>query len=170
MARQMTNEQTLIPYDTLDTPDDLREWIEEHDCLDQAWDDHEKNIEKKWLVAAVDPDHGCFIPPSILIDGMYPSNSDGEFTQKDPYEEIRAWVLEVFEEHTGLKGVVREDVCIDLDSNDKITDVGGFAIWADDNDTVWLANFNWGDESDWLQFEYDELMSGMLGGLTIDDE
>ena len=161
-----------IPWASLRSPSELREWIDdEDDRLEKAWFDHDKEVAKKWLIAAVEPDHSIFISPEDLRNKAFPVDDDrwGEGVEDD----IKEWVLGCFSDYTGLKGqlVPRESVDFNLDESGRISDISGFVILATVTEenlmTTWLANFDGFDaeidEEWWLEFGYDEFGAIELG-------
>ena len=63
-------------------------------------------------------------------------------------------------QYTGLEPHINEDIDLDLDDDGRIEAVTGIAIH-DPEGRTWLANFEWGDEDEWLVIELDEKVDGM---------
>ena len=98
----------------------------------------------------------AYLPPSALQDFVYEMNDNCEWVDgKDPNADVLEWVKGVFKDHTGLDPHINEDIDLDLDDDGKIEAVSGIAIH-DAEGRSWLANFEWGNEDEWLVFELDE--------------
>ena len=98
----------------------------------------------------------AYLPPEELIQRTYEMDDDCEWVDgKDPNADVLEWVKGVFKDHTGLDPYINEDLDLDLDDDGKIEAVSGIAIH-DPEGRIWFANFEWGNEDEWLVFELDE--------------
>ena len=98
----------------------------------------------------------AYLPPSSLQESVYKMGDDWEWVDgKDPAADVLEWVKGVFQEHTGLKPHINEDLDLDLDGDGRIEAVSGIAIH-DPEGRTWIANFEWGDEDEWLVISLDE--------------
>ena len=87
----------VIPWGTLMSPEELEAWIDdEDDRREQAWEDHENGVAKKWLIAAVEPDQSIFIATDELQSKTYPVEEEnwGEGAAKDIEECIYIPLIE----------------------------------------------------------------------------
>lgn len=155
----------VIPWETLMSPEELEEWIDDDDDRrEQAWEDHENGVGKKWLISAVEPDQSIFIATDELQSKTYPIEEEnwGEGAATD----IEEWVLGCFSDYTGLNGelIPRVAIELDLDEDGHLCEITGFGILAHVAEsnvmTTWLANFDGFGEDNagdgwWLEFGYD---------------
>jgi hypothetical protein len=157
--------EVVVPWATLTTPDELEEWIADgDDRLDQAWEDHDNGVGKKWLIAAVEPDQFTFIATDELKTKTYPVGEDN--WGEGAAQELEEWVLGCLSDLTGLEGELVSGVPIEfgLDEGGRLCEISGFAVLALEPETnvmtTWLANFDgFGDDDEgdgwWLEFAFD---------------
>ena len=101
-------------------------------------------------------DDFAYLPPEELVEKTYEMDDDFNWVGgNDPNADVLEWVKGVFKDHTGLDPHINEDIDLDLDDDGKIEAVSGIAIHDSEGQT-WLANFEWGDEDEWLVIERDE--------------
>ena len=97
-----------------------------------------------------------YLPPASLQESIYKMADDFDWVNdKDPSADVLEWVKGVFKDHTGLEPYINEDIDLDLDADGRIEAVSGIAIHDPDGRT-WIANFEWGNEDEWLVIELAE--------------
>lgn len=158
----------------IDTPEKYRAWIDEQDdpdeALELAWDHNDQLSNEwepgqpetsRWLVNAIDYDHGSFQFPEELREKKFDLESD---ECDGGISEVEAFCLECFNSLTGLDGEFPNDTNIFHDDDGRISEIDPGAIIANTPVEGLVVTFNVDidleDEDEELLFRYERNVLG----------